>query len=151
MAVAQDDFSEVNAAPVMSVRGGSANSLKRCCQEFLLSRSIVVSLVEVRTKTVALEVCENILHQERLVCGSLQRGEPTAVVLRCEERGGCPKQIIEDSVFGVIHRFQVGHPAVAVDLKVRDVTLGASNLMEFLAAGDHSVALLVCGRLEIVE
>ena len=69
-----------------------------------------------------------------------------AIVDRTEPRRGGREQVVELAALGVVHRFDVRHPAVAADREIRDVAAAAPGLVEQRAAPvDVCVILYVAG------
>jgi hypothetical protein len=84
-AVAQDDFLEVDAAAVVSVRCGRRDTPSAARHERVLQRAVVIALVKGRTEVVTLEVREDVLRDEGLT-GRQELGIRLAVVERHELR-----------------------------------------------------------------
>src|SRR5262245_3671611 len=61
-AVAQDDFAQVDAAPVVAIGGSRAHTPQRGCEKLPLEGAIIVQFVEGGTEVVALEVSEDVVH-----------------------------------------------------------------------------------------
>src|SRR5262245_58371825 len=61
-AMAQDDFAQVDAAPVVAIGGGRAHTPQRGCEKLPLEGAIIVQFVEGGTEVVALEVSEDVVH-----------------------------------------------------------------------------------------
>ena len=114
-AVAQDHLVEIDAAAVVPVRRRGAHAPQRLVMNSRPDRAVVVALVEVRAEVVALEVGEDVPHDERLQCRQLcSVGYPVPSSVRREQRRRGREQAVEDAALGGSYtRLDVGDAPVA--------------------------------------
>src|SRR5262245_25277611 len=122
----------------------------RLGQKLCPQRSIVIALVKIRTQIVTLEVGKDVLYKERLQVGQFQ-GLGSSIVHDMKQSSRGREKAVKDSVDGIVDGFDVGYPAVLVDLQILDVAGRAADGVE------HAQSILGAGRLlagaglEVVE
>src|SRR5262249_7564998 len=146
-AVTENDFFEVDAAAVMTVRRRGGNAPERLGHEQVLERPVVVPLPELGSQVVTPEVGVDVANEE--LAQVLRDGRGHARPRK--EGAGRGEQAVEDALRGVERRFDVGNAAVLVDPEVLDVARVAAHEIHEALTGRNVGGDLTASRLEVVQ
>src|SRR3990167_7967408 len=122
----EDDLLQIDATSVVTIRSGTAHTPERLRHELRHERSIVLALVERRSKIVTLEIGKEVFHDE-LISLREELWKLLAVVHGVDEQRRSGKQAVENSSLTIEARLDFGHAPVVRNDEFLDVAGRASD------------------------